>query len=203
VGRWVDGYSLVCAAQGDPAQPRGPAVGVRNSDHALDLRIRCGRRRRASDSKEAREASVRHSIRLPWRAELPECGAVQDLSPSDADLSQIGWRRGSHSGFREGDSRRSDRRPDQAKPQVTRVIGVFDPYSLVDCPSGPHGYAASCEGGPREPPERLLRLWRLSLLQREYVLRIPLQLARRVPHALPVRKPVLVHLRRRKPLQVL
>jgi hypothetical protein len=39
-----------------------------------------------------------------------------------------GWRRGSHSGFREGDSRRSDRRPDRAKPQVTRVIGVFDPY---------------------------------------------------------------------------
>jgi hypothetical protein len=54
--------------------------------------------------------------------------SVQDLSPLDSDLSQLGWRRGSHSGFREGDSRRSDRRPDRAKPQVTRVIGVFDPY---------------------------------------------------------------------------
>jgi len=101
-------------------------VGVRNSDHALDLRIRSGRRRRASDSKEAREASVRHSIGLPW---LPNCRvrsrSVQDLSPSDSDLSQLGWRRGSHSGFREGDSRRSDRRPDRAKPQVTRVTGVF------------------------------------------------------------------------------
>ena len=55
---------------------------------------------------------------------------MQDLSPSDSDLSQLGRRRGSHSGFREGDSRRSDRRPDRAKPQVTRVIGVFDPYKL-------------------------------------------------------------------------
>ena len=53
---------------------------------------------------------------------------MQDLSPSDSDLSQLGWRRGSHSGFREGDSRQSDRRPDRAKPQVTRAIGVFDPY---------------------------------------------------------------------------
>ena len=54
---------------------------------------------------------------------------MQDLSPSDSDLSQLSWRRGSHSGFREGDSRRSNRRPDRAKPQVTRVIGVFDPYT--------------------------------------------------------------------------
>jgi hypothetical protein len=53
---------------------------------------------------------------------------VQDLSPLDSDLSQLGWRWGSHSGFREGDSRRSDRRPDRATPQVTRVIGVLDPY---------------------------------------------------------------------------
>ena len=58
--------------------------------------------------------------------------SVQDLSPSDSDLSQLGWRRGSHSGFKEGDSRRSDRRPGQAKPQVTRVIGVFDPYKIAD-----------------------------------------------------------------------
>ena len=61
--------------------------------------------------------------------------SVQDLSPSDSDLSQIGWRRGSHSGFREGDSRRSDRRPDRAKPQVTRVIGVLDPYRLLRPPA--------------------------------------------------------------------
>jgi hypothetical protein len=51
-------------------------VGVRNSDHALDLRMRSGRRRRASDSKEAREASVRHSIRLPW---LPNCPSAEPL----------------------------------------------------------------------------------------------------------------------------
>jgi hypothetical protein len=57
--------------------------------------------------------------------------SVQDLSPSDSDLSQLGWRRGSHSGFGKGDSRRSDRRPDRAKPQVTRVIGVFDPYRCL------------------------------------------------------------------------
>ena len=61
--------------------------------------------------------------------------SLQDLSPSDSDLSQLGWRRGSHSGFREGDSRRSDRRPDRAKPQVTRVIGVFDPYTIVGMPA--------------------------------------------------------------------
>ena len=51
-------------------------VGVRNSDHTLDLRIRSGRRRRASDSKKAREASVRHCDSLSLAAELPECGAV-------------------------------------------------------------------------------------------------------------------------------
>jgi hypothetical protein len=106
-------------------------VGVRNSDHALDLRIRSGRRRRASDSKGAREASP--AIRFAYlgcRTARVRSRSVQDLSPSDSDLSQLGWRRGSHSGFREGDSRRSDRRPDRAKPQVTRVIGVFDPYRI-------------------------------------------------------------------------
>ena len=51
-------------------------VGVRNSDHVLDLGIRSGRRRRASDSKEAREASARHSIRLPW---LPNCPSAEPL----------------------------------------------------------------------------------------------------------------------------
>ena len=59
-------------------------VGVRNSNHALDLRIRSGRRRRASNSKEAREASVRHSIRLPW---LPNCPSAE---PFRAGLESLG-----------------------------------------------------------------------------------------------------------------
>jgi hypothetical protein len=76
--------------------------------------------------------------------------SVQDLSPSDSDLSQIGWRRGSHSGFREGDSHRSDRRPDRAKPQVTRVIGVFGPLQDLF--------------GPEEVLERLRRCPHRQLL---------------------------------------
>jgi len=40
-----------------------PPVGLRNCDHALDLRIRIRRQRRASASLDAREASVPHSIR--------------------------------------------------------------------------------------------------------------------------------------------
>jgi hypothetical protein len=52
-------------------------VGVRNCDHALDLRIRSGRRRRASAPLDATEESVRHSIRLPcWRKCLDRVRAV-------------------------------------------------------------------------------------------------------------------------------
>jgi len=65
---------------------RTEPVGVRNSDHALDLQIRSGRRRRASDSKDAREASVRHSIRLPW---LPNCPSAEPLR---AGLESLGLR---------------------------------------------------------------------------------------------------------------
>jgi hypothetical protein len=57
---------------------------------------------------------------------------MQDLSPLDSDLSQLGWRRGSHRAS--GKAIRADPTggSDRAKPQVTRVIGVLDPYRLPD-----------------------------------------------------------------------
>jgi hypothetical protein len=79
---------------------------------------------------------VRHSIHLPWLANCPSA------EPFRAGLESLGLRSqptrlaaGFSLGFREGDSRRSDRRPDRATPQVTRVIGAFDPYRLD--PRGP------------------------------------------------------------------
>ena len=70
-----EGLAMPSTAKPD-GNPVTSPVGVRNSDHALDLRIRSERQRRASDSKEAREASVRHSDSPSLAAELPECGAV-------------------------------------------------------------------------------------------------------------------------------
>ena len=82
----------------------------------------------ATLSKLGKRVSANRFAYLGCRTARVRSCSVQDLSPSDSDLSQLGRRRGSHSGFREGASRRSDRRPDRAKPQVTRVIGVVDPY---------------------------------------------------------------------------
>jgi hypothetical protein len=58
---------------------RGDPVGVRNCDHALDLRIRSGRVRRASASLDAREASFRHFDSLAREPNgLTACGAIPD-----------------------------------------------------------------------------------------------------------------------------
>ena len=83
----------------------------------------------ATLGKLGKRVSAMRFAYLGCRTARVRSRSVQDLGPSDSDFSQLGWRRGSHSGFREGDSRRSDRRPDRAKPQVTRMIGVFDPHS--------------------------------------------------------------------------
>ena len=70
-------------------------VGVRNCDHALDLRIRSGRRRRASAlwMPRKRVCGIRFACHVGGNA-LTACGPFrpQDLSTSDSDLIHSGWR---------------------------------------------------------------------------------------------------------------
>jgi hypothetical protein len=54
--------SLRSAASLEGTRDMSDALKGRNSDLVLDPRIRSERRRRASDSKEAQEASVRHIV---------------------------------------------------------------------------------------------------------------------------------------------
>jgi hypothetical protein len=64
-------------------------VGVRNCDHGLDLRIRCGRRRRPLPLRMPGKRVFCHSIRLPWRRNcLDRAGA----EPFRAGLEPLGLR---------------------------------------------------------------------------------------------------------------
>jgi hypothetical protein len=140
------------------AVPRPPETGCRGKK----LRS-CARpadsQRAAKTSQRLRKLGKRVSA-IPFaylgcRTARVRSRSVQDLSPSDSDLSQLAWRWGSRSGFREGDSRRSGRRPDRAKPQVTKVIGVFDPYRFTRVGGGsepnnrPNGDPVSYDLQPR------------------------------------------------------
>jgi hypothetical protein len=98
----------------------------------------------ATQRKLGKRVSAIRFAYLGCRTARVRSRSEQDLSPSDPHLSQLGWRRGSHSGFRTGDSRRSDRRPDLAKPEATRVIGVLDPYRLASCLPRRLGAARVC-----------------------------------------------------------
>src|SRR6266545_4261493 len=100
-----------------------------------------GRRRRASASLDAREASVRHSIggETPRpRAEPFRTGhEYVGLRSHPLRLAAGGLTRA----FKQGDSHRSDLRPARPTPQVTRVMGVFDRH---------RHRKSSASAGPRE-----------------------------------------------------
>ena len=105
-------------------------VGVKNSDQELDLRLRKAARRRASTFSGRYGREHRAFGCLAWGRGHAEPPGL-DLSASDSASSTFG------SGGRcpRGPSRGCDwpvsgRRPARAKPQVTGVIGVSDPFSL-------------------------------------------------------------------------
>jgi len=130
------------------------------------MRIRSGRRRRASTSLDAREASVRHSICLPWRRKFADCVP----EPFRIGLEYVELRSHIHSGWWPGGLARAFQsnaiRADltggsaRPKPQVTRVIGVFDPHTLRAPLPGGMSVTPSCRDAERTTGHSTLRFGR-------------------------------------------
>src|SRR6266540_401797 len=95
----LEGYSVLVADSGERTRI---LYGVRNCDHALDLWIRSGRRRRAGASLDGLR-SERPPFLVAWRRNaLTACGAVPHRSSvrRTKDSSSPVGGRGPHSGLR-------------------------------------------------------------------------------------------------------